>query len=212
MKTDSKWNACSSGGFTLIELMVAMAITGIVLVSLAGIFERSGKLYTTQNVSAALQEEIRGALEIMAREARMAGFDPLKTGDFEIKAATVTHMRFTTDLDEDGVVDTIGFPSCERLSFRLSVANSGLQIICGEGTGSITTDYLIGGPNTDTRVTQLDFDYRNNQNNSTTFIPDMRGVVITLTAEAPAGRRGMISKSYSTWVDFRNMASNAAYN
>ncbi len=196
----------------MIELMIAISIVGIILIALSATFERSGRLYTTQNVSAALQEEVRAAVEIMAREIRMAGYDPFKTGDFEIKTASATHLMFTLDLNEDGVLNTTGFPNCERLSFRYSNANEALQIICGESTGGQDVQTLIGGANTDTRVTAMDLDYMDNQNNSTNFIEDIRGVVITLTAEAPAGRRGMIEKSYSTWVEFRNAAPNAAYN
>ena len=202
-----------SSGFSLIELMVSIAIVGIVLIALATTFERSGKLYTTQNVSAALQEEVRAAVEIMAREIRMAGYDPLKSGEFDIATADTTHLKFTLDLDEDGVVSTAGFPSCEQLSFRYSASQNGwLQMICGESTGSPDIQSLIGGVFTDTRVTALDFDYKDNQNNSTSFLPEIRGVVVTLTAQAPAGRTGMIERSYSTWVQFRNAAPNAAYN
>ncbi len=199
-------------GFSMIELMVAISIVGIILVALSATFQRSGRLYTTQNVSAALQEEVRAAVEIMAREIRMAGYDPFKTGDFEIKTANATHLMFTLDLNEDGIENNTGFPNCERLSFRYSNANEALQIICGESTGGQDVQTLIGGNNTDTRVTTMGFDYVDNQNNSTSFIEDIRGVIITLTAEAPAGRQGMIEKSYSTWVEFRNAAPNAAYN
>ncbi len=174
----------------MIELIIAISIVGIILIALSATFERSGRLYTTQNVSAALQEEVRAAVEIMAREIRMAAYDPFKTGDFEIMTADATHLMFTLDLNEDGVVNTTGFPNCERLSFRYSNANEALQIICGESTGGQDVQTLIGGLNTDTRVTAMDFDYMDNQNNSTSFIQDIRGVVITLTAEAPAGRTG----------------------
>lgn len=199
-------------GFSLIELMVAISIVGIVLIALAGTFERSGRLYTTQNVSAALQEEVRTAVEIMAREIRMGGYDPLKTGAFGIEQANTTHLRFTLDLDDDGAISTVGFPSCEKLSFRYSIGDQSLQMICGESTGFQDVQSLIGGSFTDTKVTALDFDYRDNQNNSTSFLSDIRGVVVTLVAQAPAGRVGMIEKSYSTWVEFRNAAPNAAYN
>ena len=206
-----------NAGFSMIELMIAISIVGVILIALSATFERSGRLYTTQNVSAALQEEVRASVEIMAREIRMAGYDPFKTGDFEIKTADATHLLFTLDLNEDGSVNNSSFPNCERLSFRYSNANEALQIICGEGTGAQDVQTLIGGLNPDgtpalTRVTGMDFDFMDNQNNSTSFIEDIRGVIITLTAEAPAGRRGMIEKSYSTWVEFRNAAPNAAYN
>lgn len=200
-------------GFSLIELLIAISIVGIILIALSATFERSGRLYTTQNVSAALQEEVRAAVEIMAREIRMAGYDPFKTGEFEIKTASATHLMFTLDLNEDGVVNNTGFPNCERLSFRYSInPNAELQIICGESTGAQDVQTLIGGVNSDTSVTGMEFAFMDNQNNVTSFVQDIRGVVITLTAEAPAGRRGMIEKSYSTWVEFRNAAPNAAYN
>ncbi len=214
MRTKENFRCFRAGndGFSMVELMIAISIVGVILIALSATFQRSGRLYTTQNVSAALQEEVRAAVEIMAREIRMAGYDPFKTGDFEIKTASATHLMFTLDLNEDGLVNNTGFPNCERLSFRYSNASESLQIICGESTGGQDVQTLIGGNNTDTRVTAMDLDYMDNQNNSTNFIEDIRGVVITLTAEAPAGRQGMIEKSYSTWVEFRNAAPNAAYN
>jgi len=212
----SKKKSLKYEGFSLVELMIAMAVASIAFVLLAMTFERSGKLYTTQNVTSALQAEVRAAVEIMAREVRMAGYDPYKTGDFEIKTATSNHLLFTLDIDENGAVGTTGFPNCERLSFRFSAASQALQIICGENKAWQDIQTLIGSfssmGTSGTKVTNLNFDYMDNQNNSTTFIPDIRGVVITLTAQAPAGRAGMIEKSYSTWVEFRNAAPNAAFN
>ena len=195
-------------GFTLVELLVAIAVSSIVLVIVSTFFVRSGRIYVEQNVLAALQQEVRAAMEIMGREIRMAGYDPLRTGDFKILDADATKLRFTLDLDEDGVSDpTPSFPECETISFRFSAANSSLQIICGEGTPSQDPQTLIGG--TETRVTNVNFDYRDNQDNSTSFIQDIRGVVISLTAESPAGSRGMVSRTFSTRYDFRNAAPNA---
>ncbi len=134
-----------NAGFSMIELMIAISIVGVILIALSATFQRSGRLYTTQNVSAALQEEVRASVEIMAREIRMAGYDPFKTGDFEIETATATHLLFTLDLNEDGIVNNSGFPNCERLSFRYSNANEALQIICGESTGGQDVLTLIGG-------------------------------------------------------------------
>ena len=199
-------------GFSLVELMISIAIVGIIVVTLAIVFERSGRLYTTQNVSAALQEEVRAAVEIMARDMRMAAYDPINSGDFEIKTASATHLQFTLDRNDNGNLDNTGFPNCERISFRFSAAQQALQIICGESTGSQDIQQLVGGVNTDTIVTALGFDYRDSQNNSTSFIQDMRGAVVTLTAQSPAGRAGMIERSYTTWVDFRNAGPNALNN
>ena len=197
-----------SNGFTLVELLVAIAVASIVLTIVSLFFVRSGRVYVEQNVLAALQQEVRAAMEIMGREIRMAGYDPGRTGDFKIMDANVTKLRFTLDYNEDGINDPApSFPDCETVSFRYSAANSSLQIICGEGTPSQDPQTLIG--NTETRVTNVNFDYRDNQDNSTSFIQDIRGVVITLTAESPAGRRGMVTRTFTTRYDFRNSAPNA---
>lgn len=93
------------------------------------------------------------------------------------------------------------------MSYRYTAASNAIQMICGEGTADSDPQPLIGG--TEINVTGLDFDYKNKSGNSTTFINDIRGVVITMTAEIPAGRVGMISRTYSTWVDMRNAGPNS---
>lgn len=210
-KKFSSFKGISQKGFSLPELMVAIAIVGIVLVAMAGVFVRSSRLYTTENVKAALQGEMRAALEIMSREIHMAGLDPLRTGNFDIQDADATRIRFNMDLDGDGVTNPSFTGGCEAITLRYSAGvNNAVQIVCGEGYGATSTPQsLIGGATANVQVTGLDFDYRDSAGNPTSFIPDMRGVIITLTAEAPAGRDGMISREYQTWVDFRNAAPNA---
>lgn len=195
-------------GFTLIELLVAIAVASIVIAIVSVFFVRSGRIYVEQNVLAALQQEVRATMEIMGREIRLAGYDPARTGDFKILNADTTRLRFTMDINEDGINDsTPSFPDCETISFRYSVPNTALQIICGEGTSSQDLHPLIG--DTETSVTNVHFDYLDGLGNPTSFIPDIRGVVVTLTAEAPAGRIGIVSRTFSTRFDFRNAASNA---
>jgi len=196
-------------GFTLIELMVALAVGGMVLAVLVGVFSRASRLYTLENSRAELQQEMRATLEIMARDIRMAAYDPKKSGKFKVKKASATHLRFTTDFDEDGDVDSSpSFPDCEVISYRYAAATQSVQLICGEGTGSLDVQTLIGDTTID--VTALDFNYRKNDGTTTTFANDIRGVVITLTAEIPAGRDGMESRTYSTWVDLRNAGPNSS--
>ena len=207
MKNDSFYK--KELGFTLIELLVAIAVASIVIAIVSTFFARSGRIYVEQNVQAALQQEVRATMEIMGREIRLAGYDPIRTGNFKILNADATRFRFTQDINEDGINDsTPSFPDCETISFRYSVSNTALQIICGEGTSTQDLHPLIG--DTETRVTNANFDYLDGLGNSTSFIPDIRGVVVTLTAEAPAGRRGIVSRTFSTRFDIRNAASNAA--
>lgn len=195
-------------GFSLLELMIALAVGGVVLAALVGVFSRASRLYTLENARAELQQEMRAALEIMGRDIRMAGYDPKKSGNFKVTKASASHLRFTTDFDEDGAVDpSPGFPNCEVISYRYAAATQSVQLICGEGTGSLDVETLIGDTTID--VTALDFEYRKNDGTTTTFANDIRGVVVTLTAEIPAGQAGMESRTYSTWVDLRNAGPNS---
>ncbi len=211
MSTNKKVTTASAG-FTLIELMIAMVIVGLVLASVIGVFTRSNRLYTLENARSSLQLEMQSAVEVMARDMRMAVYDPMNSKNFEIKTAQAIHFRFASDLNENGVIDlgAAATAGCEVTSFRYSAANNKVDWICGENTGSQELEPLIG--DTDIQVTGLDFDYRNNQNLVETNIYEISGVVITLNAQISAGQAGMESRSYSTWVDLRNAGPNASRN
>ena len=92
-------------GFSLVELLVAMAITGVVM---AAVF----KIYTTQQDSYVLQEQVaemqqngRTAKYVMTREIRMAGYDPTGSDKFGFLAAGGNIIHFTLDItDEDGTI------------------------------------------------------------------------------------------------------------
>lgn len=209
MKTlHSARNKDKSAGFTLVEVMVALAIVSIIIAAMTTMFERSGRLYTNQNAVAALQQEVRAALEIIAQESRMAAYRrPDKKGaKSAIKVAQATDLRFETDLDESGKIAS-GYNAdgeCENRRFRYSAANNAVEMRCG----ATPPQYLIGGNDASVRVTALDFRYLDDNNNTTTFTPKIRGAVITIVAQAPAGRAGMIERSYSTRIDFRNAGPN----
>ena len=207
-----------AAGFTLMEVLVSLAIVSILIGGLGTMFANSGRLYTSQNVTAALQQEVRSALDVIAAEARMAAYNPTKAdyspskkNDFEIKIAEATRFRFKADLDQNGVGAAAfnGAGQCENRSFRYSLANTGIQMVCGEGTGSTITEYLLGGTNSDTRVVALDFSYRDKNNNATTVKKEIRSLIISIVAEAPAGQQGMIQRTYTTSVDIRNTGPNA---
>lgn len=195
-------------GFTLVEVLISLAIISVVLAAMTAMFERSGRLYTSQNATAALQQEVRAALEIITQEARMAAYRrPDKKGiKSVIEVAQTTDFRFEADLDESGKIASAynSDGECERRRFRYSAANNAVQMICG----NTTPETLIGGNDSNVRVTALDFWYFDDSNNGTSFIPKIRGAVVTIVAQAPAGRAGMIERSYSTRIDFRNAGPN----
>ncbi len=64
------------GGFSLIELLVAMAIGLLILGAMYGVFNLHGKAFGIQEQIAEMQQTARVAMDIMTREIRMAGYDP----------------------------------------------------------------------------------------------------------------------------------------
>ena len=68
---DSRRRA-GSGGFTLIEMMVAIAILGIALTAIFSSFSFQQKSYVTQNAVAQMQQSVRGGLAFMESDLRNA--------------------------------------------------------------------------------------------------------------------------------------------
>jgi len=197
-----------SSGYSLVELLMALVVMGVAFTIIGQILSSVPRLATKQEVTAGLQQGVRTALEIMARDIRMAGFDPEQTGIFGIEVAQASNLRFTADRCDDvtaerGVLDS----SCpngrgkfeESVTYFFAPGTSELMRRANENTGGQYTDSLLED------IKSLSFDYRDRQNNLTTATSDVRAIIITLRAESPAGQAGMIEREYSMRVECRNM-------
>ncbi|MCB2183212.1 MAG: prepilin-type N-terminal cleavage/methylation domain-containing protein [Desulfobulbaceae bacterium] len=102
-------------GFTLIEVLIAMLISGIVMASIYSAFQSQQNSYLAQDQVTEMQQNIRAGIDFMSREIRMAGYDPLGTSGATILVATSGSLQFTCDItggesdgldnDNDGTVD-----------------------------------------------------------------------------------------------------------
>lgn len=63
-------------GFTLVELLVTVAISSFVLLLVSQVFISTNKLNTIQENVASVQQDIRAAMDIMSTDIMMAGLDP----------------------------------------------------------------------------------------------------------------------------------------
>ena len=147
-------------GFTLVELMIAMAMTGIVVAIIYSAYDLQTKIYTEQDKTADMQQNIRAALVFLQREARMAGYNPTRSnhascnrpGETDavspgIHTATATTLGFSMDLDEDGDCDGTG----ENVTYSIYTASDGLQKL---GRAAPTTNQAIAE-----NITNIDFVY-----------------------------------------------------
>ena len=62
-------------GITLIELLVALVICGLVVAGIYRVFVAQTKAYTIQDHVVEVQQNGRSAMEILLRDLRMAGYD-----------------------------------------------------------------------------------------------------------------------------------------
>ena len=62
-----------SGGFSLVELIIALMVMGLVLVAVFSTFFRSQKVGQTMSTAVNLRQGVRGANQLLERELRMAG-------------------------------------------------------------------------------------------------------------------------------------------
>jgi prepilin-type N-terminal cleavage/methylation domain-containing protein len=119
-------------GFTLIEIMIGMLLATFVLSGAIMLFSSSNRAYVKQDAVVSTEQNVRGAIEIMAHELRMAGYVPLdhldetspsnvritsdvsgqtwSDGSLErIEEATANTITFLADLNADGDVETVRY-------------------------------------------------------------------------------------------------------
>ncbi|MCP3892858.1 MAG: prepilin-type N-terminal cleavage/methylation domain-containing protein [Desulfobulbaceae bacterium] len=99
--------ALNDFGFTLVELMIAMVMAGIIIAALYAAYNVQNRSYTIQGNVVEMQQSLRAGMEFMATEIRMASYDPTNLANAGITSATAMKFSFTADLNEDGdTVDT----------------------------------------------------------------------------------------------------------
>jgi type IV pilus assembly protein PilW len=91
-----------AAGFTLVELLIAVAISGIVMGGIYSVYLSQQTSYTAQAQATAMEQNVRAAVYFMQRDISMAGCDPSGTAHAGILTATAHAIRLTEDLNGDG--------------------------------------------------------------------------------------------------------------
>lgn len=123
-------------GFTLTELMLAAALSGIVLVAVHAVYKSQQKTYVVQNQVAAMQQNLRGGIYCMQREIKLAGYDPQTSGNFGI-----------TDIRQDGNGNgTISFTLDDNLDDSVSKSDGNGEVDNQETIVFLLYDYPTASP------------------------------------------------------------------
>jgi len=190
----------SRQGFTLVELMVTLVIAMIISGAAYAAFTVQQRNYTVQEDVAEMQQSIRLALELMAREMRMAGFDPTFSGEYGIVTASAGQFRFTADLCRDG-----GLPDRCVVGGE-SVTETYLYELY-DSSGDGTDDALRrtpGGSAVADNIEHLEFLYmlRDGTHTQTPTAAELKKIVsveVTILARSPAeDHRYTDTRAYTT--------------
>jgi prepilin-type N-terminal cleavage/methylation domain-containing protein len=207
----------SKAGFSLIELLLALATSTIVLGAIYSVFTITNKNFTTQNVAANVQQSLRSAVGLMARDIRLAGMDPVDTDRFGIAYASQTKIRFTQDSIDSGTNEfngTVDEANFEEVTYELQGSQITQTLYETVTTSSPNSAVLIRN------ITNLNFAYLDAANHdlvdyglSPPRVPndklaDIRSVEISITIQEPAGRDEPVNRTLTRKVECRNLGFN----
>jgi len=146
-------------GFTLVEILVALAVSAIVLLAGSSFFLSMKKSYTIQEKVVGMQQDIRAAMEMITRDIRMAGLNPsgnaTNTGFVHNETDDTTNDRAIAiryDYSGGGTVDfDLGYSwneASETLMFRNGAGNS-FEALTEEGIiNSVAFEYTLADGST----------------------------------------------------------------
>lgn len=197
-------------GFTLTEILIALAIMAVTVGAIYGVYISSNQSYRTQDRVVAVQQAVRASADFMVREIRMAGLDPLSpatdatdTNGAGIKVATATRIRFTADIDMDGTIDDANE---ERITYEYDAANDRITRCRYEGTAS-STGFVTMTEN----ITAMSFSYLDEEENAIAVpvaagdLDDIRTVVISITGQGIDSQGQNFTRNLSTRISCRNL-------
>jgi type IV pilus assembly protein PilW len=185
-------------------LLIAIAISGIVLGAVSSLFIMQNKSYSVQEQVAEMQQNARAAMDIMTREIRTAGCDPAGTASAGILSAASDSITLTQDIDGDGHTydpDTGTWDTNERITYSLYTSD-GIQKI-GRATGAGNNQPVAED------IQALTFAYYDSNGSETAVLANIRQVKLTITARTakPDPDSGSYrNRTLSTLITPRNLA------
>ena len=130
-------------GFTMVELMVTMAISAIIIAAIYSSYKFQRDTFEAQDQVTEMQQNARIALWHLTNNIRMAGYDPSGDAGAKIEDAEYTYqLSFTSDLNGDGDTDdsneytTFGFSNVDDPDNNGVIAGSGAASLGRDGGGA----------------------------------------------------------------------------
>ena len=133
-------------GFSLIELIIAMAISTAVLSGIIAVFHKQVVSHNTERLMVAMQQNVRAAASFMERDIRMARYDPRGFSGAAILVANEGQLQYQTDRNENGAID-----ADETITYALN----GDELVRGD----VLPFVAAAAPQVARNIDALNFDY-----------------------------------------------------
>ena len=158
---------------TLVELLIAMALLGVVMGGVTGSFVNQRKIMAIQNQRVALVQQAQAAMELITREFRTAGTNPTGAA-FVPVTYSATQLEMRADLNGNGTTDTNNDPD-EHLIYVYDSANKRITRDTGSGAQSLVE-----------HIQTFTFRYLDSAGVETTVSSAIRQLQLTITARTAA--------------------------
>jgi type IV pilus assembly protein PilW len=193
-------------GFTLTELLVAIAVLGLIMTGVLTTLMSGNQAYLTGSNQIEAQQAARVALDRMVREIRGAGYNPKGTACPPVPSCpivgapglgnpTATALAIMNDTNENGVFDI----NTERIAYTLNGTNLQRQDFAVPGA---PVETIVGG------IQALTFTYLDETGAVTGLPQNIRSVQISLTTQPEnqpgSWQTGRVSVTMSDRVRLRN--------
>ncbi len=131
-------------GFTLIEIMVSMAISLIILAGIARTFTVQTRQNSAEEQVGQMQQNVRGALDLMIREIQMAKYDPagsaFPAGTYGV-TYSASQLEIKSDVSDGNGTINVSSGSVEDIIYAYDSANERITRQLGSGgTAQILAD------------------------------------------------------------------------
>ncbi len=216
----------NSRGFTLLELLMALAIFGIVVGAIYTTYLSQQNSYIIQEQVAGMQQNLRAGMFIMERELRLAGYasDVQKPSGLGIIALGDQDFR---DNDNDGTIDGGATERNMGVVFTYMREPDGIDndtngtvddesdvmifvqyslFISANNTVDLGRDDGSGIQSIAENIDFLEFIFLDSSANPTTALADIRSVRITMVARA-----GRADINYTDNKSYQDAAGNTVY-
>jgi type IV pilus assembly protein PilW len=131
-------------GFTLIEMLMAMAAGLVVLIAIYSAYQNHQRSHVTQQLVVDMQQNARAAMALMKREIRMMGYDPAATDGIDNNGDTNIDCADPLNTDPDEVCDDINESAHDNPpGVSIGIIDAGPKRI------HFTADYSYNDPLTD---------------------------------------------------------------